>query len=330
MVRRTNLGGTRMNKNTIACVAAALLLPVLGHVDNAEAKGKPEPPAARITGVPIHKVNAVMQVIEASGDPVDIYFPEVHEKKRAGMSDQFPVVVILQGALVENEFYSVLGQQIAKQGFVVMIPNHTSQFLDGRFTEITVVTEALEHARLEDLDPESPLYKITDPSRLGIGGHSFGAAAVLFSISGACVAPFCDPTSGFTLPSELKAAAAIAGATRGFPVDNTGIPTLMIFGTLDRSVPDNIEFYETLVPPRAMVQIEGANHFGMNDTSEPPGANTDRGEMMQPYPQSITASRFGRWTGLFFRAHIKNDEWAYKKIYRNRSGETGVVVTAER
>ena len=318
-----------MNRLFVLAATAALLLPALGLVGDAQAKGAPEP-ASKVKGVPIHKVNAVMQVIEASGDPVDIYFPEVHEKKRAAMYDEFPVVVILQGARVENEYYSVLGQQIAKQGFVVMIPNHSSSFLDGRFTEITVVTEALEHARLQDLDPESPLYKITDPSRLGVGGHSFGAAALLFSVAGTCVPPFCNPSSGFTLPPEFKAAAAIAGATRGFPVDNTGVPTLMIFGTFDRSVPDNTAFYETLVPPRAMVQIEGATHFGMNDISAPPGANTDRGEMMQPYPQSITASRFGRWIGLFFRAHIKNDPWAHKKIYRTRRSETGVIVTGEK
>jgi predicted dienelactone hydrolase len=284
---------------------------------------------ARTDDFPVYQVQALSEVIEASGDQVDIYYPEISNFRRPGSQDRFPVVVVLQGALVDNEYYSILGQHIAKYGFVVMIPDHESSGLTGLFAENVVITQALEFARILDADRESPLYEITDTDRLGVAGHSFGGAALLYAIAGTCQFPFCRPQDNFVLPAELKAAAAIAASSRGFPVDNTGIPVIVIYGTEDTSVPDNRQQYEELLPPKLQVEVVGTNHFGMNDISEPPGANTDRGEPEPVIPQAITAARFGRWTGLFFQAHIKYDWRAWRKIYFRSADETGVTVTGE-
>jgi hypothetical protein len=55
--------------------------------------------------------------------------------------------------------------------------------------------------------------------------------------------------------------------------------------------------YNVLENPRAMIVVHGANHFGLADIGEPPGAQLDPEEEIQSIPQSITATRFAYWTG---------------------------------
>ena len=58
-------------------------------------------------------------VLERRGDLADVYFPNV-----SAAIDAFPVVAVLQGAGVDKRFYSGFGSQLARYGFVVVIPNH--------------------------------------------------------------------------------------------------------------------------------------------------------------------------------------------------------------
>jgi hypothetical protein len=192
-----------------------------------------------------------------------------------------------------------------------------------------VIRQALAHARQEDTDATSPLRGITDTARLGVAGHSFGGAALAFGINNICTFPFCDPEPGFVMPSEFRAAALLAGNSGQFAIDSTGIPTLVMYGSFDSGIEIGRNFYEQLIPPRAFIEIAAATHFGMNDISSPPGADTDRDEPEQQLPQAISAARFGRWTGLFFRAHIKQDWRAWHQIYRDRVGEAGVTITSD-
>jgi len=48
----------------------------------------------------------------------DVYFP-----KASAADDAFPIVVFLQGANVDKSDYSGFGTELARFGFVVVIPN---------------------------------------------------------------------------------------------------------------------------------------------------------------------------------------------------------------
>ena len=58
-------------------------------------------------------------VLEQRGDKADVFFPDV-----TAISKRFPVVAVLQGAGVDKSFYTEFGTQLARYGFVVVIPNH--------------------------------------------------------------------------------------------------------------------------------------------------------------------------------------------------------------
>ena len=57
--------------------------------------------------------------LERRGDLADVYFPDV-----SAADDAFPIVAVLQGAGVDKGFYFEFGTQLARFGFVVVIPNH--------------------------------------------------------------------------------------------------------------------------------------------------------------------------------------------------------------
>ena len=136
----------------------------------------------------------------------------------------------------------------------------------------------------EDADPQSPLYRIVDTTTLGLAGHSFGGVVGLFaSAVDACVGPpippFCDDQ--YQRPRALRAAAFYGTnlVQNGFSLNfnTTGVATALLQGTLDgRSLPrDAALTYPTLEQPRALITIDGANHYGISDENNPPGAIPD-------------------------------------------------------
>ena len=277
---------------------------------------------------PSQHINGFRTVIAASGEVADVYHPAPPARKRSLYTNRFPVVVMLQGARVDREYYSTFGMHLARYGFVVVIPNNTSA-LGPNFTEGIVMQEALDQMRTENGDPDSPVYGLVDGSKLGVSGHSFGGAAALYTITGICGFPFCDPASGFTRPPELKAAALVGTNARQLDIDSTGIPVAITTGTEDSGYADAQYTYSLLETPKALITVHGANHFGMTDIDEPPGANTDRGEAEQVVPQAISAHRYARWSGLFLRAHIYGDSRAWRKIYRQEPNEAGVSIQSQ-
>lgn len=79
-------------------------------------------------------------MIAADGNPTDIYFPVVPD---SAMNTEFPIALMLQGALVDKADYSNFAQQVASYGFVVVVPNNertrtnlaTGQTLTGLLAE---------------------------------------------------------------------------------------------------------------------------------------------------------------------------------------------------
>jgi len=270
----------------------------------------------RPPSVPVQEVRSVSQTITASGDPADFYYPD---PAGSAAGYRFPVVVYLQGAKVDKKYYSQFAQQLASYGFIVAVPNHTSLF-----TSSTVITEAFEHLKLQDADNSSPLYGIVDTGTLAVSGHSMGGAAALSSAIGVCFG--CAAGEDFVPPSELKAVFVTAGNAGVLDLTGAGIPMGIIVGDLNNSQQNYQLSYDNMAHPRALMHVHGANHYGMADMAEPPGVVLP-GEDPQTIPQSITATRFAYWTGLYLRTWLFYDWFALWQIVSG--GDEFVTVTTD-
>ena len=127
----------------------------------------------------------------------------------------------------------------------------------------------------------------------------------------------------------LRAAALVGTHTSAMGVimdfDTTGVPVAILTGDLDSGFPEIEDTYPTLEPPRALMVIPGANHFGLTDVNEPPGANSDPNE--QQIAQAVAVARFSHWAGLFLRAHILGDDVAHNLVHNTGGNATVVIVS---
>ncbi len=277
---------------------------------------------------PVEQIRSYPLQLAASGEPADVYYPAPRTVSRRVYVDRFPLVVMLQGALVDKEYYSQFAQGVARFGFVVVVPNHTSSMLGGAalFTEASVIRDVLETMRTQDAAADSPVFRIIDTQRMGLAGHSFGGVTGLLAAANVCGFPFCNAANGFQRPAELQAA-VLVGTYLGMDVDTSGIPVALLAGDQEATLPRIRETLENLEPPRALMLVRGANHFGLCDTGAPPGAQINPDESPQALPQAITAAQFARWTGLFLRAHLHRDPAARKQVYRS-GGDDAVEIIA--
>jgi len=224
------------------------------------------------------------------GSAADVYAPAVPRWLKRKLEDSFPVGVLLQGALVDKAFYSEYAQRIAESGYVVVVPNRERTVAPGftaLFADVHAVTDALDAMIVEDSDPRSPFYRITDPATSVVIGHSFGGAVAIDVAAGVCMPPFCDTTRGdFFRPAGLRAAVIYGGSQVDCdpdpptsvddcaPLDRgtAGVAVALLQGTndgiasplkADANLPE-------LEPPHALVQLPGATHFAICDVAQPP------------------------------------------------------------
>ncbi len=278
-------------------------------------------------------------VLEARGDEADVFSVIPPKSLRPWFRDRFPVVVFLQGALVGRTNYEKLGRMIALQGFVVVIPDRLQSIPPGAppsfFTDQQVLNDALAQLEEEDQNPTSPFYEIVDTERSAVAGHSFGGVAGLFAVDGrTCNPPFCFGV--YERPESLKAGVfygtSAVGPTGVLDLDTTDIPVALVQGSLDgRSVPENAQqtYDEVLDGTRALITIDGANHFGLTDDNVIPGAIPD------PIPQELSQRdsirKTAAWTGRALRAFVKNERLAKWWIFRSGGSLDGsVTVQSER
>lgn len=271
------------------------------------------------------QVKRYTTTIAADGDPADVYYPVLPN----ATPDQLPIALMLQGALVDKAEYSNYAEKVASYGFVVVVPNNersvtrNGQAITGLYADQQQVSDVLAQMKVEDANATSPIFEIVDTDKLGLLGHSFGGSAGLAAIQN-INAPGVS-YGDYTRPPELKAG-IFYGAyfqtqtnSGAFPViDNQNIPVGLIAGTLD-GVADFGEVASSYVkiqdPPKALIAIEGANHYGITNTD-----NLTR-ELNRPTLSQETATgAIGRWSGLFLRANLLNDQDAFNYVY-NTGGD---------
>jgi predicted dienelactone hydrolase len=283
----------------------------------------------------------VSESIGGVPDTADLYAPYLSKALRAQYKNKLPIVVVLQGANVDKEQYSILGQRLARLGMIAVIPNsfRTFPFLGNvLFSDVQVLPRALAAVAEEAADKNSPIRGTPDFDAIGVVGHSLGGSAALYAAAEVCIGGLCEgcpnPAFGeqgqlcpelFTRPDGLKAVALYGtnlalptppGGVIPLPYDG-GIPIAFLSGTLDSvSTPqETLDTYLSVVPPsgspptlRSLVSIVGTNHFGILKENNPEGAQPDLSE--PDLPQLYGARLIAQTIAVWLRWHLQQDPLA--------------------
>jgi predicted dienelactone hydrolase len=250
-------------------------------------------------------------------DPADIYIPtSPHQDSH---HPTLPVVLLLQGANVDKSNYSRFSDRLARYGFIVVVPNHLRKFppIQGWGKDILLpeqhqVTQVLDYLSQAYSDPSSPLYGAIDLNQLLLVGHSMGGLAGINAIRGVCHPPLC--VGRFARPTALVGGVFYGTNLKGhlsqrIPlIVNAGIPIALIQGSLDGATRplDTAATYQKIQDsPKALITIEGANHYGITNTSQPlnpPGIPPIQADPIAPtLDQAQAIDRIAYQTALFFK-----------------------------
>ncbi|MEG3882461.1 alpha/beta hydrolase [Microcoleus sp. herbarium7] len=264
--------------------------------------------------------------ISANNDVADIYYPKPSNLNSGKYS--FPIVLLLQGALVDKSFYSDYASLVARYGFVVVVPNHfrplpvNPNSPPSLLSETSQIAAVLAQMAIENTKPTSPIASVVDTQRLGLLGHSFGGAVGLSAIANQCLRELFLCREPFTRPKELLAGAFFGANLRNpttnefVPIPNDNIAVALIQGELDGvALPERAKrtFDQIQTPPKSAIALQGANHFSITNVNNPPGAQPDRNN--PTLDRVVGIETIARWSGLFLRANMLKDAAASDYIY---------------
>ncbi|MEG4213805.1 alpha/beta hydrolase [Microcoleus sp. Pol14C6] len=280
---------------------------------------------------PFKETSFYSTMISANNDLADIYYPKLSDLNSGNYS--FPIVLLLQGALVDKSFYSDYASHVARYGFVVVVPNHlrpspfNPTLPPNLASETSQIAAVLSQMAIENTNPTSPIASVLDTQRLGLLGHSFGGAVGLSVIANKCLPELYLCREPFTRPKELLAGAFFGANLRNpianefVPIANDGIAVALIQGSIDGvALPDRSQstFDQIQTPPKALITVMGANHFGITDVNNPAGANPDRNTAT--LERAVGIETIARWSALFLRANMLKDRSAFDYIYSQGDG----------
>ena len=305
-------------KKTVFAALVGSLLRVVGVGETAEAANFN--PASLFP-----KVNSYNTIVTTNGDSTDIFFPitsnsNVNQQK-------FPIALLLPGSRVDTSQYSEFAKIVASYGFTVVVPERIRSLPNFGFTgllpEVSQVNDVLQFMLTENSNPDSPIAGTLDPDNLVLLGHSFGGAVGLSAINNSCIFPLCE--GQFQLPQQLRAAAffgtsTFIGTGEFFPVNNQGIPVALVVGNQDGLVAPEltqVDYDSIQEPPKTLITVNGANHYGITNINNPPGARTDPNEPTLEKSEAIET--IARWSALFLRAYALDDSGAFD--YINNTGD---------
>lgn len=272
------------------------------------------------------QVSSYSTTVTTNGDPTDIFFPVTSTPNTS--PQKFPIALLLPGSRVAPSQYSEFAWFVASYGFIVVVPEHIRSLPSIGFTgflpEASQINDVLAFMVEENSNPASPIAGTVDLDKLALLGHSFGGAVGLSAIDNSCIAPLCE--GQFQRPKQLQAGiffgTSIAIGTRQhLPTRNQGIPTALIVGSKDGLVfPELTQADYDLIqnPPKALITVEGANHYGIANTNNPLGARPDPNSPMLSQEQSIET--IARWSAIFLRAYVLDDAGALD--YLHNTGDT--------
>lgn len=259
--------------------------------------------------------------ISANNNTADIYFPNPSNLKTGNYS--FPIALLLEGANVDKSNYSNFASIVARYGFVVVVANQPAppQFgFAGLLPTTSQINAVLAQMVVENSKATSPIAGVVNTQKLALLGHSAGGAVGLSAIANLCL-PFVCETS-FSRPKELVAGVFFGANLRKFPteefipINNSGIPIALLQGNIDSiALPARAKatYDQIKDPPKALITVLGANHYGITNTNNPLGARPDTNA--PTIAQDVAVETVARWSGLFLRASVLNDKDAFDYVY---------------
>jgi len=246
----------------------------------------------------------------------DVYYPNPPDLASGNYT--FPVGVFLQGVHVTADNYSKYARIVASYGFVMVVPDH--YWGVGPYKVVYPVSSdvdaVMNQMQIENESPQSPLYKILDPTKAVLMGHSLGGCIAVSECAHVC--------GGTPEPPPYTVlAGAVYGAGRRSMLEDAdltgcGVPVMLIQGNLDtyhlwtRSV-GTFRAYPGL--PKSLVMVPGANHYGIINVNNQGGVIPDPRQQTLNQDQSIET--IACWHGLFMRATVYQDPVAISFVYGN-------------
>lgn len=287
---------------------------------------------------------AAATLVATSAAPTAAYDEEVIERDTVRIGDdrtyayfpadatgELPVALLLQGGKVHMKHYSEYAAEIASYGFIVVTPNHERlNFVDYDYYTSTIqISETLDWMAEENAKNRSPLKGRIDEDTLVLLGHSFGGATGLSIAESKCSIPFCSGIT-FTLPSEVKAASFYGtnNALLGIhPSIDNKIPVQLVQGLDDgTATPTAAEnTYAKMKATKQIVRLSGANHYGLTNRQDPPGANDESQPQSLTQAESIEAS--ARWAAQFLLAQL-GDTAAADYVYTTGDAADDLVTVS--
>ncbi|MGF1488331.1 MAG: hypothetical protein ACFBSE_14690 [Prochloraceae cyanobacterium] len=264
----------------------------------------------------------------------DIYYPFLDKLN----IEKLPIVLFLQGALVDKSDYSNYANILSKYGFIVVIPNRKRFIpevnMEGLFGDVGIIDDILKHLKnIEKDDYNSPINKIIDTSKLVLAGHSWGGSVGLSAINNVFM-PILY-INDFQKPDELKAAVFFETTlpkldknfqpTENFiSINNKNISIAILESSLNqenskarRKTYDSIKNGDKI-----FITIQGTNHYGITNED-----NIERRKVVPFLEQKIATETIARWSALFLRATVLDDKSAKEYIFKiDNISDTNVIV----
>lgn len=212
--------------------------------------GRAVPPAGTVLTEGVGRATFEVRANGTDLIPVTVLFPADAEGKPAGRA--LPAVLFIHGGAVGPSRYEWQGVELAKQGYVTVLPRHP---LDLAFFAVDH-GEWTRQAVLAG-DQGSLLEGLVDPARFAVAGHSLGGVvAMKLALSG-------------------RFRAAIVQASFSDPADDAkvkalSLPTLFLSAKGDCQATEQQvrDGWSKLQSPTALVVLEGMTHYQFTNSDD--------------------------------------------------------------
>ncbi|MCX7959303.1 MAG: alpha/beta hydrolase [Deltaproteobacteria bacterium] len=246
--------------------------------------------------------------LSENNDNTDIYLPITQ-------NEQFYLILLLQGSDLSKKNYSLISERICNYGFAVAVFDHYKESFSGKhlYSEQNATNEIFYKIIDQSEKKDSFLFGKIKKDKFILFGHSYGAGCGLFMIGNECKWPFCSDK--YERPDELSGGIFYGISLKSpygetyYKINNENIPVLLIGGDNDGAI--KYEYAEKTFesienPPKIFVRLKGANHYAVNDTNPPPGADADKN--IQSLNQNTGLEIISSLSAAFISEYILKDE----------------------